>query len=208
MTTSPKEYNNFKIPGTGNDIYGKKRLEMAVYFRDNILTKINNDSFIENGTLLGAWRNNEFIKHDDDFDFAMLINNKEKIHEIYKFIRENLSKKYECRLISSYSHKLEIYDPKQGNYLLPEQYSGANYHYVTIDLQFYLRKNENNYEAMFNINPFTTIVDIRTILPLRKIILENEIFMAPFKTRKFLENNYGSLHSNAKYNKETGKYHC
>ena len=51
------------------------------------------------------------------------------------------------------------------------------------------------------------MIDIRLIHPLRKIELENYYFPAPFETRTFLINHYGSLDKNAKYNKETGKYH-
>ena len=207
---NPQEYNNYKICGTGNDIYGKQRLELAVELRDNILTNIKQPWFIENGTLLGAWRNKKFIDHDDDFDYAILIedelNTKETISNMYEYIKENLNKKYECRLISTYANKIEVYDPTFGKYLLAEQYGGADFHYVSIDLQFYKKINEYNYQSMYYINP-DLMIDIRLIHPLRKIKLENYYFPAPFDTRTFLINHYGSLDENAKYNKETGKYH-
>jgi len=47
--------------------------------RDEVLDKLNLSWYIENGTLLGAWRNGKFIKHDDDFDIGVLINSKEEI---------------------------------------------------------------------------------------------------------------------------------
>ena len=62
---------------------------------------------------------------------------KETIINIYEYIKENLNKKYECRLISTYANKIEVYDPKVGKYLLSELYGGADFHYVSIDLQFY-----------------------------------------------------------------------
>ena len=77
----------------------KQRLELAVELRDNILPNIKQPWFIENGTLLGAWRNNKFIDHDDDFDYAILIDDelktKDIIIDIYQYIKENLNKKYE-----------------------------------------------------------------------------------------------------------------
>ena len=207
----PQEYNNYKIHGTGNDIYGKQRLELAVELRDNILPNIKPTWFIENGTLLGAWRNNKFIDHDDDFDYAILIedklNTKDIIIDIYKYIKENLNKKYECRLISTYADKIEVYEPQLGKYPLSEKYGGSDFHYVSIDLQFYKRINEYNYGPMYYINPFNLMIDIRLILPLKKIELEKFYFPAPFNTRGFLINHYGSLDENAKYNQQTGKYH-
>ena len=53
------EWNNFKNPNAGCDKYGKYRLELALYLKNNILN--NYIYFIENGTLLGAYRNNKFI---------------------------------------------------------------------------------------------------------------------------------------------------
>ena len=208
---SPQEYNNFKIPGTGCDIYGEPRLELALELHDKILPFIKKHYFIENGTLLGAWRNNKFIPHDDDFDFGILLDDKvnyrDNIILIFNYIKSNLSEKYKCRLISSYSDKIEVYQPSYGNYLLSEKYNGANYHYITIDLQFYRKINKTQYMAMYHINPFTTIVDIEDILPVKDIMLEDNYFPAPNKTLVFLEKHYGSLDINAKYNKVTGKYH-
>ena len=208
---SPQEYNNFKIPGTGCDIYGEPRLELALELHDKILPFIKKHYFIENGTLLGAWRNNKFIPHDDDFDFGILLDDKvnyrDNIINIFNYIKSNLSEKYKCRLISSYSDKIEVYQPSYGNYLLSEKYNGANYHYITIDLQFYRKINKTQYMAMYHINPFTTIVDIEDILPVKDIMLENNYFPAPVNTQLFLEKHYGSLDVNAKYNKVTGKYH-
>jgi len=111
------EWNNYKKIDAGCDIYGKQRLEIAVYLRDNILNKYNN-YFIENGTLLGAYRNGKFIAHDDDFDFALLLDSKNEIKDIFNFIKDNLKSEYKCRLIDSYCDKIEIYNPIYGKYNL------------------------------------------------------------------------------------------
>ena len=67
------EFNNFKKQGAGCDIYGSQRLELALYLKNHVLNELNKPWFIENGTLLGAYRNEKFIPHDDDFDIAILI---------------------------------------------------------------------------------------------------------------------------------------
>ena len=211
---SPQESNNFKIPGTGNDIYGKHRLSMAVYFRDHILPKLTKYvTFIENGTLIGAWRNGKFIDHDDDFDFGILIDDIKEIDDIYNIIKDNLSSQYKYRKVTSYAHKIEIFEPEIGTYFLSEKYTDkqtkqkADYHYVTIDLQCYLKQYEKKYKTLYYINPVSTIVNIDMIVPMREIELEKEKFMCPGKTREFLENHYGSLDPRVKYNQKTGKYH-
>lgn len=76
------EYNNFKKPDSGCEKYGIPRLELASYLRDNILNKLDKSYFIENGTLLGAYRNQKFIPHDDDFDYGILIDLKEEMYDL------------------------------------------------------------------------------------------------------------------------------
>ena len=78
------EYNNFKKPDAGCDKYGIPRLKLAVYLRDYVLNQLDKHTFIENGTLLGAYRNQKFIPHDDDFDFGILLENKDEMYKIEK----------------------------------------------------------------------------------------------------------------------------
>ena len=98
------EKNNFKKEDAGCDRYGTQRLEQKLcfllYLKNNVLTNINKPYFIENGTLLGAWRNGKFIPHDDDFDFAMLIDSEDEINE------KLLNSKYKARIIDTYSSKI------------------------------------------------------------------------------------------------------
>ena len=201
------EKNNFKKEDAGCDKYGNQRLELAVYLKQNILNNLALPWFIENGTLLGAWRNGKFIAHDDDFDYAMLINNRDEIQAIYEKINNCLqNSKYKSRLIETYSHKIEVYDESYGKYfLLGNQYNNNDYHYVTIDLQFYIKENDK-YTKLYYANPFTYTFSDQTILPLTSIELENESFNAPAKIEQFLIENYGSLDPNASYNAKTGLY--
>jgi phosphorylcholine metabolism protein LicD len=199
--------NNFKKGDAGCDRYGPQRLELALYLKNNILNKLSNDWFIENGTLLGAWRNGLFIPHDDDFDIAMLITSMDDIGKIYNQIQKHLvSSKYKARLVDTYSSKIEIFDESYGKYiLLGETYHGSDFHYVTLDIQFYLKKGDE-YERLYYNCPCELIVREDILLPLSTIKLEDEYFNAPLKPERFLKNIYGSLDKNAKYNSKTGLY--
>ena len=201
-----KSYNYKKVDA-GCNKWGKERLDLAIYIRDNILTKISNEWFIENGTLLGAWRNGKFIAHDDDFDIAMLINTESEITNILKKIELLLlSSKYKARLVKTYASKIEIYDESFGKFILPvEKYNGSDFHYVTLDIQFYLKKNDI-YECLYFVEPHKRLLNEEILKPSSKIILENEEFNAPNNIEKFLINNYGNLNINAKYNQNTGLY--
>ena len=201
------EYNNFKHPQAGCDIYGDERLKLALFVKNNIFPFIDADWFLENGTLLGAWRDSKFIKHDDDFDVAVIINNKSDVKQLLNIINTNLEKtKYKARLIETYALKIEIYDESYGKYkLVSDKYNGADFHYVTLDLQFYL-KNNTHYEKLYYIAPLKLLFAHNTLLPPSQIILEGKSFNAPANVENFLQQQYGSLAPNATYNSTTGLY--
>jgi len=202
------EWNNYKHPDVGCDKYGNDRLKLAVYLRDHVFKHISQTIFIENGTLLGAWREHKFIAHDDDFDFGILIDNLEEINSIYKIINENLPNEYKCRLVESYANKVEIFDPSLGNYkLCGPKYDNADYHYITVDLQFYLKDTNDNYSCMYYINQNDTLINKSIIVPVGKILLEGEIFDCPKNIEEFLKKIYNYLGKDAVFSTETGLYY-
>ena len=72
-----------KLLGAGCDKWGAERLALAVIVRD-WLEEAQHSWFIESGTLLGAWRNGNFIAHDDDFDIALIIDKKDVMGELWR----------------------------------------------------------------------------------------------------------------------------
>ena len=202
------ESTNFKHPMSGMDRYGKERLELAMFVRDKILDHLSIPWTIENGTLLGAWRNGKYILHDDDFDIALFFDYDPipVMPDLTNRIKQLLPANYEARMVTSYTQKIEIFDPSYGEYtLLSPEYQQAPYHHVTVDLQFYQRHNDV-YKIMQE--PRTRLVTIAhaDVFPIGSIELEGETFQAPGNTVSFLKSIYGSLSPNAKFNLKTGLY--
>jgi hypothetical protein len=202
-----EEWNNFKSPVSGMDKYGAERLKLAVLLRDKVLTPEVRWT-IENGNLLGAWRSGKFILHDDDFDIAVFYE-KDGIScleaELQR-IKKVLPSPYQARLVSTYTHKIEVFDPSYGSYILsaPAQ-GGADYHHVTADIQAYQREGDG-YRLLYNNFPRTIIHQHNVIFPTGSIILEGEKFPAPHNVEAFLKQVYGSLSSKAKYDRKLGLY--
>jgi hypothetical protein len=49
--------------------------------------------------------------------------------------------KYESRVVDTYAHKIEIYDPTSGSFPLQgARYDGARYHHVSVDLQLHVEE--------------------------------------------------------------------
>ena len=200
------EWNNYKKNDAGNDKYGDERMKLAVFLRDSVFVHLPNTIFIENGTLLGAWRNSTFIDHDDDFDFGILIDSKSEISQLLEYIRDSLPDNYRCRMIDSYADKIEIYEPTFGDYILTgPDYNNTNYHYVTVDLQFYLKQDCCQYRLLYYIaNPIS--IDYQVIEPCGEILLEGERFKCPNKIEEFLKIHYGYIGEDAVYSEETKLY--
>lgn len=203
------KFNPLKNAGKGCDIYGKDRLSLALIVK-KILNRLKVDWIIESGTLLGAYRSKKFIPHDDDFDIAIIFQNKnsvKNINNICSKIRLQLPKPLECRIIDTYSDKIEVYDPTKGKYILAApRYNGADYYNVIVDIQAFYCNEHMNIISTYRIAPTSLIYDYDSIYPIKNIKLEDNIFNSPNNVEKFLETTYGYLGADAKYNPSSGKY--
>lgn len=181
------------------------RLKLSKIVGDILLEK-KHEYFIEGGTLMGAHRDGTMIAHDDDFDYGIVCPNFSTRYDFLNDLQELFSKKlpdgYESRVVSSYSTKIEIYQPTHGNY----HFRDTDYHNVTIDLTlFTLDEDKKNYLLLHSdYNHLRFPVD--TLFPLKQIEYEGIDYPAPCDPKRFLEVYYGYIGPGAIFNKETGYY--
>lgn len=196
-----------KLREAGNDRWGQLRLVLST-FVIHILNKHAVDPwFLDSGTLLGAHRSHTLIKSDDDFDLGLFIreNGVAELERLCTIFNEELPSKYRARHITTYTDKLEIYEPGQGNYTLKgERYAGADFHYVTVDLQLYAEHNGSVHASYRAVEPPTH--SLETLFPLRQVRLLNRIYPAPHDTHRFLKDWYGSIREGARYDESSGRY--
>lgn len=189
----------------GARVWGKQMMALAVTLRDNVLPKTYN-FFIENGTLLGAFRDGNLIPHDDDFDFGVIISDISEIDFVYNYISDHLPEPYCIRRISSYADKLEVYDPTYGAYkLIGEHYHGADFHYVTVDIQFHLQTGPLC-KCLYRQPGTQWKFPISMVYPLSQLSIEGETFNGPRYPKDLLELRYGCIEKDAVYDPKSGLY--
>lgn len=199
----------------GNDVWGQQRLALACVVRD-ILKQGNATWFVENGTLLGAWRNGGLIANDDDFDIAVLyqaIYTKENQilpyqAEVFEMLQRLLPTPFQVRSVSSYATKLEVFDPTHGHYYLAGPgYFGANFHYVTVDLQAYGLcpiHRSRHFKSLYRQQTVTRL--FTDVFPLSSTLICEQSFPAPKNIEQVLLHQYGCLLPGANFNETTGLY--
>lgn len=189
--------------------YVTQRVELGVIVK-NILNQQSLKWFIENGTLLGAFRTGISVPGDDDFDIAVLYDtNKDSLEyqqqKLLKFIQTKLPDQYLIRSVSTYARKLEVYLPSAGYYhLKAPRYNNAIFHNVTVDLQAYVDSGDGYFIRQYPTNMRCTPKHL--ILPLKTTQFHNESFNAPNKIKLWLKAAYGYIGENAVYNERTQLY--
>jgi cytidyltransferase-like protein len=153
-------------------IYGKERTQLGATL-SNIMNKMKPSPryFLDNGTLLGLWRNGQLIDKDDDFDFGILINKSEFsstwLDTFQRAVQIGLDEhrddssdaasssstpNYQSRVVTTYADKIEVYDASHGSFPLHgDKYQGARYHHVSCDLQLHVIDDDDVVEKKIKV---------------------------------------------------------
>jgi hypothetical protein len=194
-----------KAPRVGNDFYGLSRLELAKLIKP-VLDQIGVTWFLDAGTLLGAYRNGKQIPHDDDFDIAAYLPAFEDkdLTSLHTTIAALLPDPYQIRVVTSYARKLEIFDATSDTFELPPQYGGADFHTVTVDIQ--IMTDSRDGVVYLHDMLGHVLVPQDAIIPIGKIMCEEQLFNSPNDIVRFLEAQYGYIGVDAFYDSQTKFY--
>ena len=158
-------------------------MEECLIDMHKILTENNIEFFLTCGTLLGQYRNDDFISYDTDIDFGIFSRH---FHERIKYLVLSSNKfNLQYRILGSPKDSLEYKFWHKNGY--------------SIDLFFYYPVNENNDDFYFHAS-FYGICDTKKegyckwgnhIRGLKQITFKNRLFNIPINVEEFLEENYG-----------------
>ena len=187
-------------------LYGPKRVATAKAVLKALESRKSDfQLFVESGTLLGAYRNGKMLPHDDDFDLGIYVRDENSMMPLLESLKatldEILQKEYETRIVTSYSKKVEVYQPEFGKY----PFRDTDYHNVTVDVTAFVDDGGGNLRM-----PHSSYDWFRTqrenIFPLWTIVYEGETFPAPRNPEQFLVDMYGYIGEGAVFDPETKKY--
>ena len=197
-----------KAQDVGNDVYGEARLVLARVVKA-ILEPLPMTWFLDGGTLLGAYRSRQFLPKDDDFDMAIYLpsyRGEPELLELNAALEKALPDSFSCRAVTSYAHKLEVFDPTSRCYPLPTaHYMGADFHTITVDLQVMTNGPDDSVVYIHNMLS-NVFVPRDAIVPTEMVLCEGTMFNAPKDIVRFLEAQYGYLGSDAEYDPKTKRY--
>lgn len=140
---------------------------------DNIFKELNKDYWIDFGTLLGAYRDKDFIDHDTDIDIGMFLKD-------YDNMLDLIFAKYGFKKI----REINIDDGLYGKEIT-YQYKNVN-----VDIFFYTRINEDyaychDFICLDGFDFFDTIKIKGGLIPREIMLPLHDITYINFKGRKF-----------------------
>ena len=189
-------------------LYGPKRVAAAKAVQKALEPrKTEFQIYLDGGTLLGAYRNGKMIPHDDDFDYGIYVPDEDGILRMLQSLKEHLDatlpEKYRSRVVSTYSKKVEVYEPEWGKY--PFLQNTTDYHNVTVDITAFVDDGEGLLRIPhYHLDWFRTRRE--NVFPLTTVLYEGESFPAPCNAKQLLEDMYGYIGEGAVYDPQTKKY--
>ena len=100
------------------------------------------------------------IAHDDDFDIGVLTS-AEEFQDLFEKISETVNAKFKTRIISTYSMKIQIFDPESGSYYLDHVHHYTLYN-VTVNLQLYTYQPNHRVKMMYfrhNLSDYIPLIE-------------------------------------------------
>jgi glycerol-3-phosphate cytidylyltransferase len=177
------------------------RLALFKIIKD-ILDSNNIEYWIDQGTLLGAYRNGQIIPIDNDCDFAIC--KMEDYKRVKLLLDNNLGENYYYLQDTEYAKKYEI--RKKDSEML--EIKNSEWALVACDICMYTLDPETDMykQEYYQFGIDKTRIPKDYLFPLKEIDFEGHTCPCPNKTKGYLEEYYGYIGEDAVLDPKTSKY--
>ena len=193
--------NNYESVVKHNAKYKEMRMD-ALKIVMEIFAEAKVRYWLDCGSLLGAWRDNKIMPHDFDIDLSIL--GEEDFERARAALTRNLPKRYSVQHGTEYADKLEVDDDESGTYTLPD---GVVWPNVSIDINKYVQREDGTLKQLYhNYNLAERRYQLEWLLPFSDILFEGVWLPCPREIEPYLEEMYGYLGTDFKYDPVSMKF--
>ena len=182
------------------------QLEELLSVLSDIFNSANIEYWIDQGTLLGAYRNGKFISRDSDIDIA--ISNEEQFESLYEILKSRLPNNYDCERKGSHCRGYRIWLKTGGTFKGTFEGREIQWPLVCCDVMFYqYNKQDKTYVQQYHgFGVETFFIPEIVIFPLDQTEFEGSMYPCPANLQKYLEIQYGYIGEGASWNPEFNRW--
>ena len=182
------------------------QLEKLLSVLSDILNSAKIEYWIDQGTLLGAYRHGKFIARDSDTDIA--IKNEEQFESISELLKSKLPNIYASERKGSHCRGYRIWQKTGGIFKGVFEGREIQWPLVCCDAMFY-RYNEQDKTYVQQYQGFgvdTFFIPETVIFPLDQIEFEGTMYPSPARIQDYLEIQYGYIGEGANWDPEINRW--
>ncbi len=182
------------------------QLEELLSVLSGILNSAKIEYWIDQGTLLGAYRHGKFIARDSDTDIA--IKNEEQFDSLPELLKSKLPNIYASERKGSHCRGYRIWLKTGGTFKGTFEGREIQWPLVCCDVMFY-QYNEQDKTYVQQYQGFgvdTSFIPEIVIFPLDRIEFEGSMYPRPNRIEEYLEIQYGYIGNGAFWDPEINRW--
>ena len=172
----------------------------------DILNTAKIEYWIDQGTLLGAYRHGKFIARDSDTDIA--IKNEEQFESLLELLKSKLPNNYDCERKGSHCRGYRIWLKTAGTFKGTFEGREIQWPLVCCDAMFY-KYNEQDKTYVQQYDGFgveTFFIPEAVIFPLNQIEFEGSMYPCPTRLDEYLKIQYGYIGESAFWDPDINRW--
>lgn len=182
------------------------QLEELLSVLSGILNSAKIEYWIDQGTLLGAYRHGKFIARDSDIDIA--IKNEEQFDSLPELLKSKLPNIYAIERKKSHCKGYRIWLKTGGTFKGTFEGREIQWPLVCCDAMFYqYYEQDKTYVQQYQgFGVDTSFIPEKVIFPLDRIEFEGSMYPCPNRIEEYLEIQYGYIGEGAFWDPEINRW--